>query len=343
VWLSSYLFLTLPKSNNLPIFDNHNRPINYLRLAVTDRCNLRCSYCMPEHGIQFLQKSALLTYEEMLRIVRVLATEGLNKVRITGGEPFVRQGLMGFLEKLVVVPGLQQVAITTNGVLTGAYLKQLTQLGIKNINLSLDSLDPRRFAAITRRNEFDAVKKCLDDMLALDFDVKLNCVAMQGQNDGDIAALAAYTKNHKLAVRFIEEMPFNGAGQGQTELYWSAKKILSHLQEQFAGIYKIEDGPNSTSYNYQIPNYQGTVGIIAAYTRSFCGSCNRIRLTPQGELKTCLYQQKGYQIRELLRTEPNDQVLKPLLLQAIHTRYKDGHQAEKAGNSFTESMTSIGG
>lgn len=327
----------------MPIIDQHNRTINYLRLAVTDRCNLRCTYCMPEEGIKYINKSSLLTYEEMLRVVSLLAEEGLTKVRITGGEPFVRNGLMTFLENLVAIEGINQVTLTTNGVLTKAYLPSLKALGINKINLSLDSLDPTVFQNITRRNEFDAVMDCLYTMVDMGFEVKLNCVVMSGKNEADILKLSAFTKQNPVAVRFIEEMPFNGTEGKNANLHWDFVRILEEIKTQYPDIQKLKDEANSTSYNYQIPGHAGSIGIIAAYSRTFCGTCNRIRLTPQGELKTCLYQQKGINIRELLRTEHSNQIVKPILLQNISHRFANGFEAERSGNKFAESMSSIGG
>ena len=208
------------------LYDNHNRPITYLRLAVTDRCNLRCFYCMPEAGIRYLPKKELLTYEEMERIVRVLADLGVNKVRITGGEPFVRNGLMDFMRQLAKIDGLRELAMTTNGVLTAPHVPELVQLGLTSVNLSLDSLNRERFRQITRRDELPAVLKTLDALLANKVEVKINAVVMDGQNTDDIPALAEMTRNLPVAVRFIEEMPFNGEGTHYPILTWTHRRIL---------------------------------------------------------------------------------------------------------------------
>lgn len=326
------------------LYDNHGRPITYLRLAVTDRCNLRCFYCMPEEGINYLPKSKLLTYEEMLRIVGILATMGISKVRITGGEPFVRHNLTDFLYQLKAIDGIQEINLTTNGVLTGQYIKALQDIGIRNINLSLDTLDPQRFFEITRRNEFDKVYKTLFDLLDAGFYVKLNAVVMEGKNTDDLIPLAELTKNYPVGVRFIEEMPFNGAGANYPILHWNQRRILATLQEAYPHLQKITDSPSSTSANYQIPGYQGTVGIIAAFSRTFCGTCNRIRMTAQGELKTCLYDEGGLSIRDLVRSGMSDEQLKDVFAQAFRSRAKDGFEAEqRRSNRVTESMTTIGG
>lgn len=327
----------------MPIIDQHNRTINYMRLAVTDRCNLRCSYCMPEFGMKFLHKSALLSFEEMLRLCEITAKMGVNKVRITGGEPFVRNYLMDFLWKLSDIEGITEIALTTNGVLTEQYLKDLKAIGIKKVNLSLDTLDKKRFFQITKRDEYDAVISTLYKMIEQDFEVKINAVIMEGQNTEDIISLSEFTKNNPVSVRFIEEMPFNGHGINTPILNWDYVKILEEIKGQYPDIQKVRDGANSTSYNYQIPNHEGSVGIIAAYSRTFCGTCNRIRVTAQGELKTCLYEHNGMSIRDLMRSGATNEKISETLLQTIQKRPKDGHEAEKMGPLISESMSAIGG
>jgi molybdenum cofactor biosynthesis protein A len=327
----------------MPIIDQHNRPINYMRLAVTDRCNLRCSYCMPEFGMKFLHKSALLTFEEMLRLCDITAKMGVNKIRITGGEPFVRNNLMDFLWKLSDIDGINEIALTTNGVLTEPHLKDLKALGIKTVNLSLDTLDKNRFFEITKRDEYEKVMSTLYKLMEQDFEVKINAVVMEGKNTEDIISLTEFTRNNPVSVRFIEEMPFNGVGATAPILLWDFVKILQEIKSQYAGIHKIKDGKYSTSYNYQIPNHVGTVGIIAAYSRTFCGTCNRIRVTAQGELKTCLYESGGLSIKDLMRNGFSDEKITKILLDTIQKRPKDGHEAESMGTEIKESMSAIGG
>jgi molybdenum cofactor biosynthesis protein A len=314
-----------------------------MRLAVTDRCNLRCSYCMPEFGMKFVAKSALLTFEEMLRLCNITAKMGINKVRITGGEPFVRNNLMDFLWKLSDINGINEIALTTNGVLTEPHLKDLKALGIKTVNLSLDTLDKNCFLKITKRDEYDKVMSTLYKLIELDFEVKINAVVMEGINTDDIISLTQFTKNNSVSVRFIEEMPFNGLGLEPQKLNWDFVKILNEIKGQYPDIHKIKDSQNSTSYNYQIPNHKGTIGIIAAYSRTFCGTCNRIRVTAQGELKTCLYESGGLSIRELLRSNLSDVQITEILLNTIQKRPKDGYEAEKLVPEIKKSMSAIGG
>jgi len=325
------------------IFDNHNRPITYLRLAVTDRCNLRCFYCMPEEGIRYLPKSQLLSYEEMERLVRVLARLGVSKVRITGGEPFVRQGLMDFLWKLKAVEGLDEIHITTNGVLTAPHIPELVRMGIASVNLSIDTLDRDRFRQITRRDELPLVQQTLDGLLENNIAVKLNAVVMEGKNIEDIPQLAELTRHHPVEMRFIEEMPFNGEGSHYPVLNWTHQRILQELRTLYPDLEKRTHSPFATAHTYQVPGYQGTIGIIAAFSRTFCGTCNRIRMTAQGTLKTCLYDNGVLDVRALMRGGASDTELTAAFLKAFAHRPKNGFEAEQERSPVTESMSTIGG
>jgi molybdenum cofactor biosynthesis protein A len=326
------------------LFDNHGRPISYLRLAVTDRCNLRCFYCMPQEGINYMPKPHLMTFEEMEQIVTLLVEMGIDKLRITGGEPFVRRGIMEFLERMSQLNGLRQINITTNGVLTAPLIPDLKRIGISSVNLSLDSLDRQRFYDITRRDEFDAVWNTFEQLLAHNIKTKLNAVVMSGKNTDDIIPMAELTRKHPVSVRFIEEMPFNGEGQNMYDEFWSHKKILDELKKHYPNIYKIPDPPASTSYNYQIPGHKGSIGIIAAFTRSFCGTCNRIRLTPQGSFMTCLYGDGLLNLRDLVRQKQPEQEIKNLIYNALQHRAKDGFEAERSRPVvLAASMATIGG
>src|SRR5688572_18512138 len=203
------------------LYDNHRRPITYVRLAVTDRCNLRCFYCMPEEGIRYLPKKALLTFEEIERLISILASMGITKVRLTGGEPFVRTDLMQLINRISETPGVQDLHLTTNGILTAPHIPELKKLGIASVNLSLDTLDPERFKMITRRDEFSKTFATLQLLQEHQIPVKINAVVMEGKNIDDIVPLAALTKNQNVSVRFIEEMPFNGTGSHYKSLTWS--------------------------------------------------------------------------------------------------------------------------
>jgi molybdenum cofactor biosynthesis protein A len=325
------------------LYDNHNRPLSYLRLAVTDRCNLRCYYCMPPAGIDYLPRSSLLTFEEMERIVRILAEMGIKKVRITGGEPFVRSQIMDLLLRISAIPGIGELHITTNGVLTAPHVPRLKDLGIRSVNLSLDTLDRHRFRNITRRDELPRVMDTFHALLEHGIPVKINAVVMENKNTEDIFPLAELTRNHSVSVRFIEEMPFNGTGDRYDKLNWTYKKILEHLRNMYGDLEKLPDPPGATALHYRVPGYAGTLGIIPAFSRTFCGSCNRIRITAQGWLKTCLYDNGVFNIRDMIRAGKSDEDLKYALLSAFSNRPRNGFEAEASRGAVKESMSVIGG
>ncbi|MBL6445294.1 GTP 3',8-cyclase MoaA [Fulvivirga sp. 29W222] len=330
---------------NVSLTDNFGRPITYLRLAVTDRCNLRCFYCMPEEGIKFLPKKELLSYEEMERLVRVTCEMGIKKVRITGGEPFARKDMIFFLERLRKIPTLEELHITTNGVLTKAYIDKLKEINISSVNLSLDTLNQERFLKITRRDQLPSVLATFNELLKANIPVKINMVVMDGKNTEDIIPMAEFGKDKPISIRYIEEMPFNGSGSFKTQLLWDHTAILNQLKVAYPGIVKTQDPNHSTAYHYQIPGFKGNIGIIAAYTRTFCGSCNRIRVTSLGTLKTCLYDHGALDIKSLMRNGASDRQLSLAIASAIGKRHKNGWQAEASRDQgqHHESMSTIGG
>ena len=327
------------------LIDNHGRIINYLRLAITDRCNLRCFYCMPENGIKYMNRKDLLSFEEMTRLIRVFGDLGISKIRITGGEPFVRKGIMSFLKGISELETITEINITTNGTFILDEISALEKMSIKSVNLSLDSLNSRRFFEITRRDLFDQVMSTYRKLVDSKIKVKTNMVVMDGRNIEDIYPMLELTKYDDVSVRFIEEMPFNGTeGQGNATI-WPAKKIMSYIEKKYS-YKKMVDLPASTSSNYKIPGYVGSFGIIPAYTRTFCGSCNRIRLTPQGTLRTCLYGEGQVNFRDLVRGGVTDEILGDHLIKVVGKRAKDGFEAEKSRSatiSASESMATIGG
>ena len=340
------IYLDIPQSPTPPnsiLYDNHGREMSYLRLAVTDRCNLRCSYCMPAEGITYLPEKKLLTWEEMLRIVQVLHPMGIKKVRITGGEPFVRNGLMDFLTDLSRLKDLE-ICLTTNGVLLESNIQKLVDLGIKSINLSLDALDRDRFYQITRRNDYEIVYQNLLRLIEAKFHVKINAVVMQGKNEQDILALTNFAKDHPVSVRFIEEMPFNGLGQLEPVLHWNHRRILSEIQAAYPTLQVLAGKHGETATNYQIPGFVGDFGIIAAFTRTFCGTCNRVRVTALGQVKTCLYDDGVFDLKEYMRAGASDEEMAATFLRLFAHRPLNGFEAEKNRKGvIQESMTTIGG
>lgn len=325
------------------LIDKYGRQLNYLRLSVTDRCNLRCYYCMPEEGMHFAQRKDLLSFEEMYLLTAIFCSLGVSKIRITGGEPFVRNGIMPFLENISTLEGLEEITITTNATLTGKYIQQLKAVGIRKINVSLDSLDRQLFYQITRRDSFDAVYKTVFTLLNEGFDVKLNCVLSATKNVDDVIPFIELTKAHPLSVRFLEEMPFNGSATFD-DINWNYKDIYNHISQYYNEVITLENSPTSTSLNYAIPGYKGTFGIIPSFSRTFCGTCNRIRLSATGELRTCLYGAPTANLRDVLRNGADEAAIREMILLAVNNRLKDGFAAER-GNTKTvhDSMSVLGG
>lgn len=324
------------------LIDNHDRIIEYMRLSVTDNCNMRCQYCMPAEGVVFSNKKDLLTWDEMLLLAKAFIESGIKKIRITGGEPFVRKGLMEFLNKLAQVDGLEDISITTNATLIGDHIQELKNLHIRNINVSMDSLDKTRFNRITRRDYFDVVMNNVHQLLLNDFNVKINCVVMNGENTEDIIPFVNFANDHNVDVRFLEEMPFNGDNKGFERLEWNYVKIMDHIQSNFKNITRLPALPSSTSQNYSIENRKGSFGIIPSFSRTFCGTCNRIRVSAKGELQTCLYTNENVAFKKILSEFTDTASIKPFIVKAIKSRFRDGFEAEEK-NEFKRSMSLIGG
>jgi cyclic pyranopterin phosphate synthase len=301
---------------------------------------------MPAEGINYLPKDQLLSYEELLRITDIFSSMGVDKVRLTGGEPFARKDLIHFIFKLSQNADLEKISITTNGILTRPYLPQLKQYGIRDVNLSLDSLNRENFRKITRRDEFEKVWETLQVMLEQDFNVKINAVIMDGINDHEIIDLANLAVKYPVSVRFIEEMPFNGGRVNYNPIKWNYKAIYSQLKQEFTDITSIPAPANSTAQIYSFNKARGNVGIIAAHSRTFCGTCDRIRITSTGEMRTCLYGHDVLNLKHLLREGRSDSYIKEQIAQAVQKRARDGFEAEKLRgkkNPVRESMSMIEG
>lgn len=324
--------------------DKFGRKISYLRLAVTDRCNLRCQYCMPAKGIDIVDRKELLSYKEMYRITRVLSELGVNKVRLTGGEPFVRKDFVNFLESLSFNDKLHEINITTNGALISNYIDKLEALNINAINLSIDSLHKEKFATITRRDVFENVFDTFEKLERSKLKLKLNVVVQSGFNTDEIIDFVELSKEKDIAVRFIEEMPFNGKGQRAMDELWDFNKIINHIKNHFQEVESVISKKSSTSKNYKIPNYKGTFGIIPAFTRTICNDCNRIRITATGMFKNCLFDGGVFNVRDFIRNGASDDELKELFIKTVHHKPENGFIAEaNRGNNISESMSTIGG
>ena len=329
----------------MKIKDSYDRTIDYVRIAITDRCNLRCFYCMPAEGIPYEPKQHLLNYEEITRLLRILGEAGFKKVRFTGGEPFLRKDFIKLLENTHALGYYKSIHITTNGTLIQKHIPKLKALGITNINLSLDSLDKERFETITRRNDFEKVMASFNDLLAHGFNVKINAVIMNGVNTQDIIPLTQLAKHTRVSVRFIEEMPFNGGYKKVDDLF-TAKNIYTTLKGHFQDLTPQVTAHGDTATVYKVSGLEGSIGIIPAFSRSFCNTCNRLRITSKGDIKTCLYDGGVFSIRDYLRSGASDTELETKFKELIRLKPKDGFEAEQLrvkGSNATESMSTIGG
>jgi cyclic pyranopterin phosphate synthase len=278
----------------------------------------------------------------MERLVRLFANLGVTKLRVTGGEPFFRKGFVEFLERICNVEGLQGVYITTNGALATPHIRQLKELGISGINLSLDTLERKRFVQISGRDAFDDVHRTLFELLAYDVPLKINMVVLGGFNSDEILPVSGFAKDYPMEVRFIEQMPFDG-GTGTHATQYTAQRIVEILQSAYPTMAKIKQR-HSTASIYNVAGFKGTLGIIGGYSRIFCTSCNRIRVTPEGMLKTCLYGTGSLDLRKLLRRGANDGEIQSSVRTCLNNRDKNGFEAESRCEKIgLESMASIGG
>lgn len=299
---------------------------------------------MPEEGINFASRKDLMSFDEMYQLSSIFCNLGISKIRITGGEPFVRNGIMPFLKKLSTVNGLNEITVTSNGTLSTQYQAELLQMGIRKINISLDSLSRERFQQITRRDNFEGVYAGILKLLDDGFDVKLNCVVAENKNIQDIVPFIELTKDHALSVRFLEEMPFNGSDGSQVLSEWDYKRIFNYIEGYYPEINRLISDANSTSVNYKISGYRGSFGIIPSFSRTFCGTCNRIRLSATGELRTCLYGPPVANLRDLLRRGASVYDVEQEILHAVSQRERDGYAAEIASQGvINTSMSALGG
>jgi cyclic pyranopterin phosphate synthase len=299
---------------------------------------------MPEEGINFAKKNTLFTIDELVKLSDIMVSQGIDKIRITGGEPFVRKDLMVLLRKLAAMEGLEDISVTTNATLIGPYIDELKELGITNINVSMDAINRETFERITRRNQYDVVYNNMIRLITEGFNVRINFIALEGQNTEDILPMLDLTKHYNVSVRFLEEMPFNGGSKEFQTIKWDFKTILNHIKVAYPDYYKLESPKTSTSINYKIPGFKGTFGVIPSFSRTFCGSCNRLRISATGDVITCLYAKPSTNLREIMRADDVEANIKSEILKAIGSRSKTGFEAqEKYKDVFSNSMTSIGG
>lgn len=320
------------------LYDEIGRHIHYLRVAVTDRCNFRCKYCMPAEGVEWIEHSDILRYEELLRIINAFASLGVNKVRITGGEPLVRKGLIAFLKEVSHIPGIREVGLTTNGSLLEKYAPLLKEAGVTRINVSLDTLRRERFIKLTGQDNLQEVLAGIRKAQEVGLTpVKINMVVMKGFNSDEVADMAKLAKDHPYQIRFIEYMPFRA---GENYLF-TAEEIKEKLAE--AGLTNLipQMKNNSPARIYTIPGFQGSIGFISPVSEHFCQSCNRIRLTPDGCLKPCLLSNDEYSLREELRAEISDDGLREKIKDVVWHKPKQHHLEQ--GKKSERGMSRIGG
>ncbi len=326
------------------LVDGNNREINYLRVSLTDRCNLRCIYCMPPEGIRPLPHGEILTYEEILHVVRLAVSGGIRKVRLTGGEPLVRREVMGFIRRLVELPGLEQVTLTTNGVLLAECAGELRDRGVTGVNVSLDSLRPERFAKITRRDLFHRVRDGLLEAERVGFrSIKINVVAMRGINDDEILDFARLSLERPYHVRFIEFMPVGLENGWNDDRFIPAGEIRERIQE--VGplrplVHRPLDGP---AERFMLEGARGELGFIAALSHHFCTLCNRLRLTPEGHLRGCLFSDQEIDLKGPMRAGTSDEALMERILYAVESKPGWHGRLVNAPRKCTRPMSSIGG
>ncbi|PWY91514.1 molybdopterin cofactor [Aspergillus sclerotioniger CBS 115572] len=291
--------------------DTFNRQHDYLRISVTERCNLRCLYCMPEEGIQLSPPARLLTSPEIVYLSSLFVSQGVTKIRLTGGEPTVRKDIVPLMQSIGELrqDGLRELCLTTNGISLHRKLDDMVEAGLTGINLSLDTLDPFQFQIMTRRKGFDAVMRSIDRILELNkagagIKLKINCVVMRGLNEREIVPFIELGRDSPIEVRFIEYMPFDGNKWSQGKMV-SYQEMLDIIREKYPALQKVPDHKNNTSKTYQVPGFQGQIGFITSMTHNFCGTCNRLRITCDGNLKVCLFGNAEVSLRDILRKENN--------------------------------------
>lgn len=283
------------------IVDAHGRQVSYLRLSVTDRCNLRCAYCFSK-DIRFIPHESILRYEELLTIVDLARELGIHKVRLTGGEPFVRKDFLWLVEHILARHPELDLRITTNATLLAGKVRTLKELGVRHLNVSLDTLDARRFKDITGRDFFNQVRGALDEVMAEGLGLKVNAVAMRGVNDDELPAFLALARDNPLDLRFIEFMPMGADDLWSDMRYWPADDILRQARE-LAELEPVSpaEADRGPARVYAIKGGQGRLGLISPLSAHFCGTCNRLRITPDGRLRTCLFSDKEYRLLPMLR------------------------------------------
>ncbi len=321
--------------------DSFGRKINYLRLSITDRCNFRCSYCMPQEGIDKVTHREILSYEELLVLSRAVVPLGIEKIRITGGEPLVRSGILGFLKDLVAIPQLRQLVLTTNGALLAPMAADLRKAGVQRLNISLDSLQEDKFKAITRCGRLSDVLAGISSAEEAGFPIKINVVAMRGVNDDEITDFAALTVNKPYAVRFIEYMPTHKEESWQSRVI-PGEEMLRRVAEKFSLQPVIRGEMAGPSRDFKIAGAAGTIGVITPLSGHFCQDCNRIRVTSQGLVRNCLFAESEFDLKPFLRTGDVDGLQRELI-RVVNEKPGKHALSEQQAEHKPFAMLNIGG
>ncbi|XP_033978506.1 molybdenum cofactor biosynthesis protein 1 isoform X1 [Trematomus bernacchii] len=302
--------------------DNFGRRHNYLRISLTEKCNLRCQYCMPEEGVKLTPRGQLLSTSEILTLARLFVQEGVEKIRLTGGEPLIRPDILDIIAELRKLEGLKTIAVTTNGMNLARLLPKLKDIGLDLINISLDTLVPAKFEFIVRRKGFHKVMEGIDKAIEMGYNpVKVNCVVMRGLNEDELLDFVALTEKKPLDVRFIEYMPFDGNKWNFKKMV-SYQEMLDHIRQQWPNLERLETGHTETAKTFKVPGFKGQVGFITSMSDHFCGSCNRLRITADGNLKVCLFGNTEVSLRDVLRSGASEQELLQIVGAAVGRKKK---------------------
>lgn len=322
--------------------DSYNRQINYLRVSVTDKCNLRCVYCMPEEGVPFINHKEILRFEEILRLLSCWAGMGLNKIRLTGGEPLVRPGITEFVRSVVKISGVEEVTLTTNGTLLPKYAPELKKAGLSRVNISLDTLVSEKYRYITRRGNLEDVWRGIDAALESGLTpVKLNVVVVRGFNDDEVAGFVDIAHRLSLEVRFIELMPLGESSMGWKEKFVPAEEIKLQVKQLSVLNQAEKTTGNGPARVFELEQ-GGRVGFISAFSDHFCEKCNRLRLTADGRLRLCLHNRQEIDVKSLLREGANEEELGKVLMKAVQLKPRR-HILQREIQSEGRIMSQIGG
>ncbi|ORX94942.1 molybdenum cofactor biosynthesis prote [Basidiobolus meristosporus CBS 931.73] len=325
--------------------DNYERNHDYLRISVTEKCNLRCLYCMPAEGIDLQPTEKMLSTEEILRLARLFVEQGVTKIRLTGGEPTVRKDIVELVEELGKLreKGLRTIAMTTNGIAIKRKLPDMVKHGLNALNFSLDTLDKFKFEIMTRRRGHERVLESIQQAIDLGVHpVKVNNVVMRGVNDQEVLDFIRMTENSPIDVRFIEYMPFDGNKWKDNKLV-PYKELLDSIEAEFKSVVKVEDDPNPTSKGFRIPGFRGQFGFISSMTDHFCATCNRLRLTADGNIKVCLFDNEEVSLRDMMRRNASDEELLSIISLAVKNKKKEHADMFELSNTKNRPMIRIGG